>query len=185
MLVKKRVAQDLRESQRTRLDSDAARGSMLKESAAFPEVCPEVLLSRDPEACPFCSLDMRRALLANEAALALRDGFPVNSGHTLIVLRRHVASWFDATRDEQLAILELLDLVKEELDRTLAPAGYNVGVNVGAAAGQTVPHLHVHVIPRFPGDVDDPTGGVRLVIPERGNYRRAGHVPRGPRSREP
>ncbi|MDY0062848.1 MAG: HIT family protein [Myxococcota bacterium] len=128
---------------------------------------------------------MRRALLANEAALALRDGFPVNSGHTLIVLRRHVASWFDATRDEQLAILELLDLVKEELDRTLAPAGYNVGVNVGAAAGQTVPHLHVHVIPRFPGDVDDPTGGVRLVIPERGNYRRAGHVPRGPRSREP
>ena len=91
-------------------------------------------------------------------------------GHTLVVPFREVPTWFEATQEEQAAILELVDRVKEQLDAELHPDGYNVGFNVGEAAGQTVMHLHVHVIPRYRGDVPDPRGGVRHVIPERGNY---------------
>jgi diadenosine tetraphosphate (Ap4A) HIT family hydrolase len=128
--------------------------------------------------CPFCEVEPRRVIASNELALALRDGYPVSPGHTLVVPLRHVASWFETTPEEQRALMALLETVKAELDEALHPAGYNIGVNVGEAAGQTVDHVHVHLIPRFPGDVDDPTGGVRLVIPERGNYRRPGFVPR-------
>jgi diadenosine tetraphosphate (Ap4A) HIT family hydrolase len=95
-----------------------------------------------------------------------------------VIPRRHVASWFDATSDERSALLALVDDVRAALEGENAPAGYNIGINVGEAAGQTVMHLHVHVIPRFAGDVDDPAGGVRFVIPGRGNYRRPGHLPR-------
>jgi diadenosine tetraphosphate (Ap4A) HIT family hydrolase len=133
-----------------------------------PDPCPS---------CPFCELGNRELVAENALAAAFRDGFPVNPGHTLIVPRRHVATWFDATREEQLAILELADQVKAQLDAEFQPAGYNLGLNAGEAAGQTVPHLHLHLIPRFKGDVDDPTGGVRFVIPARGNYRRPGFIP--------
>ncbi len=128
--------------------------------------------------CPFCELDPGRVVASNALAVALWDGFPVNPGHALVITRRHVASWFDASAEERAAVMALVDELRAELDRRLAPAGYNLGVNVGEAAGQTVMHLHVHVIPRFDGDVDDPRGGVRFVIPERGNYRNPGHVPR-------
>ena len=136
-------------------------------------------------ACPFCGLAPEEAVCGNEWALAFRDGYPVAEGHTLIIPLRHVASWFDATPQEQRAILDLVVKVKDELDAELTPEGYNVGFNLGQAAGQTVGHLHVHVIPRHAGDVDDPTGGVRLVIPDRGNYRTEGRIPRstGPRPR--
>jgi diadenosine tetraphosphate (Ap4A) HIT family hydrolase len=107
---------------------------------------------------------------SNPLAFAIRDRFPVSQGHTLVVPRRLVATWFEATRDEQIAMLELVDEVKHSLDAELRPDGYNIGVNVGAAAGQTVMHAHVHVIPRFVGDVEDPRGGVRHVIPGMGNY---------------
>lgn len=133
--------------------------------------------------CPFCTfagIDPARRLAENDLAVAFLDGFPVNPGHALVIPRRHVGSWFDATPAERDAIFALVDAVRVELDARFHPAGYNLGVNVGAAAGQTVPHLHVHVIPRHDGDVDDPTGGVRFVIPERGNYRRPGFVPRAP-----
>jgi len=130
-----------------------------------------------PAGCPFC--DSTTPIIAsNASAFAIRDGFPVNAGHTLIVPRRHFPSWFDASAEERQAILHLLDQIKSALDREFAPAGYNIGINDGEAAGQTVMHLHVHLIPRFDGDVDDPAGGVRFVIPERGNYRRSGYVPR-------
>ena len=109
---------------------------------------------------------------SNPLAFAIRDAFPVTSGHSLVITRRLVATWFEATREEQLAVLDLVDVVKAQLDEALHPAGYNVGFNAGAAAGQTVPHVHVHVIPRYPGDMDDPRGGVRHVIPWKGNYRR-------------
>lgn len=128
--------------------------------------------------CPFCDLDPLRIAAANALAFAVRDAYPVSPGHTLVVPRRHVASWFDATAHEQAALLALVGEIRERLDGELSPAGYNIGINVGEAAGQTVMHLHVHVIPRFAGDVDDPAGGVRFVIPERGNYRRPGHLPR-------
>lgn len=110
---------------------------------------------------------------SNALAFAVRDGYPVSRGHTLVITRRQVATWFDATREEQLALIDLVDRVKQQLDAELRPAGYNVGFNAGEAAGQTVMHLHVHVIPRFGGDMDDPRGGVRHVIPWKGNYRRA------------
>ncbi len=128
--------------------------------------------------CPFCAVDPEAIVASGDLALAFRDSFPVNPGHTLVITRRHVRDWFEATRDERIAVLDLVDEVKRALDDELHPDGYNVGFNAGRAAGQTVPHLHVHVIPRFDHDVDDPTGGVRLVIPDRGNYRRPGFVPR-------
>jgi diadenosine tetraphosphate (Ap4A) HIT family hydrolase len=109
---------------------------------------------------------------SNAHAFAFRDKYPVSPGHTLVVTRRVVTDWFEATDDERRAIFALVDEVKRQLDDELRPDGYNVGFNAGAAAGQTVMHLHVHVIPRYRGDMDDPRGGVRHAIPSRGNYLR-------------
>jgi superfamily II DNA or RNA helicase/diadenosine tetraphosphate (Ap4A) HIT family hydrolase len=119
---------------------------------------------------PFLELPSSAHVAANALAFAIRDAFPVSPGHTLIILRRLVATWFDATREEQLALLDLVDEVKRGLDAERRPDGYNVGFNAGVAAGQTVMHLHVHVIPRYAGDMDDPKGGVRHVIPWNGKY---------------
>ena len=105
----------------------------------------------------------------NALAFAIRDGFPVSPGHTLVVPFREVATWFEASAEEKAALLDLVEVVKAQLDAELKPDGYNVGFNAGSAAGQTVPHLHVHVIPRFHGDMPDPRGGVRHVIPWKGN----------------
>jgi superfamily II DNA or RNA helicase/diadenosine tetraphosphate (Ap4A) HIT family hydrolase len=122
---------------------------------------------------PFVGLPEDSEVASNTLAFAVRDGFPVTEGHTLVITRRVVAHWFEATREEQLAILDLIEVVKRQLDEEFHPAGYNVGFNVGETAGQTVMHLHVHVIPRYEGDMDDPRGGVRHVIPWKGNYKRA------------
>lgn len=113
--------------------------------------------------CIFCSIPETEILAQNELALAFLDKFPSNEGHTLIVPKRHVASLFDVTTVEMTSIWELLSEVKRQLDGRFAPDGYNVGVNVGEAAGQTVLHLHVHVIPRYQGDVPDPRGGIRRL----------------------
>ena len=121
---------------------------------------------------PFLSVPSSEWVASSDLAFAIRDRYPVSPGHTLVVPRRLVATWFEATPEEQQALLRLVDEVKRTLDGELQPDGYNVGFNAGAAAGQTVMHLHVHVIPRFHGDMDDPSGGVRHVIPSRGNYRR-------------
>lgn len=107
---------------------------------------------------------------SNDLAFAIRDVFPVSPGHTLVIPRRKVAQWWDATTEEQQSIWSLVDRVKQDLDRDFQPDGYNVGFNAGQAAGQTIFHLHVHVIPRYVGDVPDPLGGVRHVIPGKGNY---------------
>lgn len=120
------------------------------------------------DACPFCRPD--EAILRNALAYVRPDKFPVTRGHVLVIPYRHVADYFDTTKAEREAILSLLDEAKAWLDRKRAPAGYNVGVNVGAAAGQTIMHLHVHLIPRYRGDVADPRGGVRGVIPARQSY---------------
>lgn len=122
--------------------------------------------------CPFCQPPESKILDGNEHALILGDGFPVTDGHLLVCTQRHVADWFEATEAEQRAILELLQRGRSLILSRHSPAGFNIGVNVGLAAGQTVMHLHVHLIPRYPGDVPDPRGGVRHVIPSRGNYLR-------------
>ena len=107
----------------------------------------------------------------NALAFAIRDAFPVSPGHTLVVPFRFVPTFFDATPEEQAAVIELVRFVKGQLDALdPRPDGYNVGFNAGLAAGQTVMHLHVHVIPRYAGDVPDPRGGVRYVIPAKANY---------------
>lgn len=121
-------------------------------------------------ACPFCTLDDERVLAGNELAVAIGDGFPVSPGHTLVIPRRHVASWFDTTAEEQRAVIDLLAEVKKRLDTERSPAGYNIGINDGPAAGQTVRHLHLHLIPRYNGDTEDPRGGVRWVFPHRAAY---------------
>ena len=113
--------------------------------------------------CMFCTLPETDILVENDIALAFFDKFPVNEGHVLIITKRHLASLFDATQEEVMSIWKLLEEVKEELNKRFHPDGYNVGVNVGAAAGQTVFHMHVHVIPRYHGDVQDPRGGIRKI----------------------
>jgi diadenosine tetraphosphate (Ap4A) HIT family hydrolase len=116
-------------------------------------------------------MDPSRLVAQNEHAFAVEDAYPVSPGHLLVITRRHVATWWDATADEQEATLSLVDELKARLDTEIKPDGYNVGFNAGTAAGQTIMHLHVHLIPRFDGDMDDPTGGVRHAIPDKGNYR--------------
>jgi diadenosine tetraphosphate (Ap4A) HIT family hydrolase len=119
---------------------------------------------------PFLAVPPSEWVAANALAFALRDRYPVSPGHTLVIPRRLVPTWFEATPEEQQALMALVEEVKRDLDLALRPDGYNVGFNAGPAAGQTVMHLHVHVIPRFAGDMDDPRGGVRHVIPSKGNY---------------
>lgn len=121
--------------------------------------------------CPFCKVESERELIASTPlSIAFFDGFPVSPGHTLIIPRRHVASFFDLTKDEQKDMLTLADNVKSIIDEKYHPDGYNVGVNVGEAAGQSVLHVHLHLIPRYKGDVSNPRGGVRGVIPAKQNY---------------
>lgn len=120
--------------------------------------------------CPFCTLPSDRILIERPTAWLIRDGFPINPGHCLAIPKRHVGSWFDATPDERNDLMALLDEAKRLMDAAHAPAAYNIGINDGPAAGQTIAHLHVHLIPRYSGDVADPRGGVRWLIPERADY---------------
>lgn len=122
------------------------------------------------QVCPFCSLPPERIIDSSDAGVVIRDGFPVSNGHTLIIPLRHVGSFFDLTAVERDDLLQLLTSAKAVLDAELHPSAYNIGINDGAAAGQTVPHLHIHLIPRYHGDSEDPRGGVRWVIPERADY---------------
>lgn len=119
---------------------------------------------------PFLGVDESEYLASNALAFAIFDAHPASPGHVLIVPRRVIGSWFDASTEEQGAALCLLREVKRILDERYRPGGYNVGFNHGVAAGQTVPHAHLHVIPRYVGDMDDPRGGVRHAIAGRGNY---------------
>ena len=123
-----------------------------------------------PDDCPFCPPIDARPLLESEIAFAILDRFPVNPGHVLVIPRRHVADIFDLTEDELRGVLQLLSQARRRLAADLQVAGFNVGVNVGAAAGQTIAHAHLHLIPRYTGDVPDPTGGVRGVIPGKSKY---------------
>ena len=120
--------------------------------------------------CPFCELEASRIILSNAYALALYDGFPVSPGHTLIIPKRHIASFFEATREEQAALLDVVNEMQQVLTAERHPEGFNIGINVGEAAGQTVMHLHIHLIPRYAGDQPDPRGGVRWIFPDKADY---------------
>lgn len=121
--------------------------------------------------CPFCSLlNSDRPVKETTLSLAVEDAFPISPGHHLVVPKRHVASIFELDRREVHDLLELTATVRSELLRLHDPNGFNIGVNDGAAAGQTIGHAHVHVIPRRDGDVIDPRGGIRWVLPEKAVY---------------
>lgn len=128
-------------------------------------------MNDDANPCPFCTLPSSRILAENDLALAFRDGFPVTELHTLVVPKRHAATYFDLTEEERTAIHRLLVGQRgkiSEQDGTIE--GFNIGWNCGEAAGQTVFHAHVHLIPRRHGDVESPRGGVRHTIPGKGKY---------------
>jgi diadenosine tetraphosphate (Ap4A) HIT family hydrolase len=121
--------------------------------------------------CPFCiRIVHSQVIFENELAVAIYDGYPVSPGHTLIVPRRHIADLLALTEEEQTAIWALVAPVRKNIERDHSPDGYNIGVNIGAAGGQTVPHAHLHVIPRYSGDVQDPRGGIRWIIPAKAAY---------------
>lgn len=121
--------------------------------------------------CLFCELPGDRVVVENALALAFRDAFPVTEGHSLVIPRRHVVDYFGLTAEEVLACNELLRRLREQIqaaDRSVT--GFNIGMNAGHDAGQSVFHCHIHLIPRRSGDVANPRGGVRHVIPSKGNY---------------
>jgi diadenosine tetraphosphate (Ap4A) HIT family hydrolase len=124
--------------------------------------------------CFFCRMlkndTKKEILLQNDLAVMIRDTRPVSDGHSLIIPRRHVSSFFDTSTEERIALMELLDQTKEDLARELSPDDYNIGINDGPLAGQSIPHVHIHLIPRYKGDKDDPRGGVRWIISEKAKY---------------
>jgi diadenosine tetraphosphate (Ap4A) HIT family hydrolase len=126
----------------------------------------------EPEGeCPFCRrLGEGDLLDESTSAVAFFDAFPLSPGHALIVPRRHEADLFALTVAEQAALWSLLGTVRTRIETRHRPDGYNIGVNVGAAGGQTIGHVHVHLIPRYAGDVDEPRGGVRWIIPAKARY---------------
>lgn len=122
--------------------------------------------------CPFCSRYNDDMFIENDLAFVLYDTYPVSRGHCLIIPHRHVAEYFEASDDEKVAIGLLVDEMKAVIDLEHNPDGYNIGVNIGETAGQSVPHVHIHMIPRYQGDMEDPRGGVRGVIPSKQKYER-------------
>ena len=121
--------------------------------------------------CPFCNLSRKVELICETATMvAFYDGYPVSPGHALIIPKRHIADYFELSHHERQAMQVVLEWVKKELQSRFHPDGYNIGVNVGQAAGQSVFHVHMHLIPRYKGDVENPKGGVRGVIPGKQKY---------------
>lgn len=121
--------------------------------------------------CPFCNLNSKVEIMSESAtAIAFLDGYPVSKGHTLIIPKRHVADYFDLTMHEQRALWLLVNRCKKILTEKFNPDGFNVGININEAAGQSIFHVHIHLIPRYKGDVKEPKGGVRGVIPNKQKY---------------
>ena len=131
------------------------------------------LLKQHPE-CLFCQALLQekefKFLAKFKHCYAIYDQFPVSKGHVLIISNEHTENWFTAREEVRLDILQAIQTVKHRLDDQYHPQGYNIGANCGKVAGQSVMHLHVHLIPRYQGDVEDPKGGVRGVIPAKQKY---------------
>jgi diadenosine tetraphosphate (Ap4A) HIT family hydrolase len=121
-------------------------------------------------ACPFCNLSKDRVIDEDRHFVVIRDGYPITLAHTLVIPKRHVGSIFELEEEERETLFSVLEAAKERLVDEFHPDSFNIGINDGPEAGQTVPHLHIHLIPRYKGDVEDPRGGVRWVIPEKAKY---------------
>ena len=157
-----------REEFRARFETFAPRVEIW--GLAQRELRALVYCSHVAAACPFCDLISRELLVESSLVVAFEDAYPVSPGHALIIPRRHVATYFDCTQAEKVAIWSLVYELRQLLDDRFHPHGFNVGFNAGRAAGQTVHHAHVHVIPRYDNDVADPRGGVRHAVVGRGYY---------------
>jgi diadenosine tetraphosphate (Ap4A) HIT family hydrolase len=121
--------------------------------------------------CVFCEkFDSDRIIYEDSTWMAVLDGYPVSKGHTLLIPKRHCETYFDLNYVESSTLASTINVVKNVLDAKYNPDGYNIGVNCGKSAGQTVMHCHIHIIPRYDGDVEDPRGGVRGVIPSKQKY---------------
>ncbi|MCE7792208.1 HIT family protein [Salipaludibacillus sp. CUR1] len=120
------------------------------------------------ERCQFCLI--KEKVIQNDLAFVIYDKYPVAEGHALVILKRHVADYFDTTDEEKRAMQELAEQIRAIQKEKLFPDGFNIGINCGEAAGQTIFHVHMHVIPRYKGDMEDPRGGVCGVIPEKQKY---------------
>lgn len=136
-----------------------------------PADLPIVERLMETTACPFCRVPKDQRFYDGTYVFGIWDSHPVSPGHALLIPKRHAPTWFDASPEEKSELLSAIDAARAAIERTHSPDGYNIGVNVGAAAGQTVFHLHVHVIPRYKGDVREPRGGVRHVISGRGEEK--------------
>ena len=122
------------------------------------------------EKCPFCEPDKQRIWFDDQIGVVRWDAYPVTQGHTLVVPRQHVASLYELPQETQISLWQLVSEARRRLQDKFSPDGFNIGLNDGEAAGQTVPHVHIHVIPRYNNDVPDPRGGIRWVIPEKARY---------------
>ncbi len=120
--------------------------------------------------CPFCAIAPDKTISSNSLTFTVRDTLPVSPGHTLILPKRHIASIFEATREEVAALWEAVQLARTQLLEEFSPDGFNIGINDGLASGQTILHLHIHVIPRYKGDMPDPRGGIRWIFPDKAVY---------------
>ncbi len=127
------------------------------------------LIKHENTDCLFCN-QTNDVVLESATAYAIWDIFPVSKGHALIITKAHKANYFDLTIEEQFALTILINKMKGIIDDLYKPDGYNIGVNVNKSAGQTINHVHIHIIPRYEGDVPNPIGGVRNVIPDKGDY---------------
>ncbi|MGQ0546492.1 MAG: HIT family protein [Betaproteobacteria bacterium] len=125
-----------------------------------------------PKTCIFCNTSSEKLVVENALAQAVYDTYPVSPGHTLIIPRRHAVTIWDLTPEEYAACFELVRKSKDILELRHRPDGFNVGANCGVFAGQSVMHAHIHLIPRYRGDVADPRGGVRNVVPHKAHYQR-------------
>ena len=120
--------------------------------------------------CPFCPIPKDKIIAQDSLTFTIRDTLPVSPGHTLILPKRHIASIFEAAKEEVAALWEALLQARIELLKEFSPDGFNIGINDGLAAGQTILHLHIHLIPRYKGDMQDPRGGIRWIFPEKAVY---------------
>ena len=120
--------------------------------------------------CSFCQKYKFNLIFENNHCLIIEDQFPVSSGHLLVITKRHVESFFLTTKEEKIALFEGIEQAKLLVEEKLKPDGFNIGINDGAAAGQTINHLHIHVIPRYKGDSQDPRGGIRWIFPDKAPY---------------
>jgi len=121
--------------------------------------------------CPFCDREGRlKIITSNHVAFAIFDNYPVSNGHVLVIPRRHCSNYFELTMEEQQASWTLIAKIQGKLTDKYKPDGYNIGVNIGKAAGQTIEHVHLHLIPRYNGDMENPKGGIRHCVDGKGYY---------------